>query len=226
MGKGYARLTVFLFLLGTLLPAQAWCLDVFIGPRIGTLGAGAEAGIEFTDFIKLRGVVQGFKWTIDDKKVSGIEYDFGMNSFTAGALLDIHPLGISPVGGSFRVSAGAFYNANNFSLEAKPTETVTIGGTDYTASNVDRLDADVDFNDIAPYVGIGWGTSPGLLPFSFTADMGVLYQGSPRVDLSSPRARDNAALAASIESEEDDMEDDLSSWKWYPVVMVGFAISF
>ncbi|MFO7595001.1 MAG: hypothetical protein R6W92_01510, partial [Desulfocurvibacter africanus] len=112
------------------------------------------------------------------------------------------------------------------SLEARPTETVTIGGTDYTASEVDRLDADVDFNDIAPYVGIGWGTSPGLLPFSFTADMGVLYQGSPRVDLSSPRARDNAALAASIESEEDDMEDDLSSWKWYPVVMVGFAISF
>lgn len=225
MGKDYARLTILLFLLVTLLPAQAWGLDYFIGPRLGTLGAGGEAGVEFNDFIKLRGVVQGFEWTLHDRKASGIEYDdFQMDFLTAGALLDIHPLGILPIGGSFRVSAGAFYNGNKLSLSDSPSGNVSIGGQTYASSDIGKLDADIEFNDIAPYLGIGWGTSPGLLPFSFTADLGVLYQGSPRVSMN---ASGNAAgLDAALEREEDDLEDDLSSWKWYPVAMIGFAISF
>ncbi len=226
MDKVYARLIALLLLLGTFFPAQAWGLDVFIGPRLGTLGVGAEVGVGFTDFIKLRGVVQGLDWTLEDKKVSGINYDFDLDFFTAGLLLDIHPLGIMPVGGSFRVTAGALYNANKLSLEARPTQSVSVGGTDYAASDVERLDADVKFNNIAPYVGLGWGTSPSLLPFAFTADLGVLYQGSPRVSLNSPKANTTSGLAESLEREQEEMKDDLSSWKWYPVAMVGFAIIF
>ena len=44
---------------------------------------------------------------------------------------------------------------------------------------LDRLDADVEFNSFAPYLGIGWASgTPGTAGFIFSADLGVLYQGS------------------------------------------------
>lgn len=222
MGKGYARSTALVVLMLVFTPALAWS-DVFIGPRIGTLGVGGEVGVTFTDFVKLRGVVQGFAMNLDDKDVGGVEYDFGMDLLTAGAILDFHPLGISPIGGSFRVSAGVFYNGNSFDLTSRPSSAVNIGGTSYTPDQIGELKADVEFNPIAPYVGLGWGTSPGLLPIDFTVDLGVLYQGSPSVDLSSSR---DQISAADLKREERDMEDDLSSWTWYPVIMLGVAFTF
>lgn len=220
MSKSYLRPAAMAILMLFSMPVTAWG-DVFVGPRVGTLGAGGELGVTFTDFIKLRGVVQGFSWTLEDKKVGGVDYDIGMDFLTAGLILDFHPLGISPVGGSFRVSAGAFYNANSFDLDSKDRE-VNLGGTTYQA----KLNGDVEFNPIAPYVGLGWGTSPGLLPFDLTVDLGVLYQGAPKVDLSSPQADSTPGLAQAMEREEDDIEDDLSSWTWYPVIMLGVAITF
>ncbi len=222
MGKGYARSTALAILMLVFMPAKAWG-DVFIGPRIGTLGVGGEVGVTFTDFFKLRGVVQGFGLTLDGESVGDVEYDFGMDLLTAGAILDFHPLGISPVGGSFRLSAGVFYNGNSFDLTSRPSKPVNVGGTTYQPNEVGRLDADVEFNPIAPYVGLGWGTSPGLLPIDFTVDLGVLYQGSPSVDL---RSTNNQISAADLKREERDMEDDLSSWTWYPVIMLGVAFTF
>jgi len=226
MDKRHVRLLVLAFLLVTLLPARAWGLGVFIGPRVGTLGVGLEAGYELNDFIKLRGNVNGINWNLDNTKVSGIKYDFDMNLLTAGMLLDIHPLGISPIGGSFRISAGAYYNGNSFDLTSRPTQSVRIGDNNYTPGEVGRLDAEVDFNKFAPYLGLGWGTSPSLLPIHFTLDLGILYQGSPQVSLSSPAAGSTPGLAEDIKREERNMEDDLSSWTWYPVAMLGVVISF
>lgn len=227
MNKGHSRTAVLVIFLLLLLPTRAWG-DVFIGPRVGTLGVGAEAGVTFTDFVKLRGVVQGFSWTLEDKEVNNIEYDFGMDFLTAGAIVDVHPLGISPVGGSFRLSAGAFYNGNSFDLTSTPSGTVNIGGQDYTSDDVAKLKADVEFNQFAPYVGLGWGTSPGLLPFDFTLDLGVLYQGEPKVSLSASASDsvDTEEFRSNLDREEQDMEDDLSSWTWYPVVMLGVAFTF
>jgi len=63
-----------------------------------------------------------------------------------------------PFANNFRISAGAMFNRNKFSMKGQPTGgTFTINGTTYPASDVGSFDAQVDFNKAAPYIGIGYG---------------------------------------------------------------------
>lgn len=190
--------------------------------KLGTLGAGVEIMHYFSPVLSGRLGVNAFSYDfsqVDD----GIEYDYELDLSTFSALLDWHP-----AEGSFYLSAGIFNNANELSGVAKPASSYTIGDTTYPASAVGTLNGKVDFDSPAGYLGIGWGNAydhDGGFGWSF--DLGVLFQGSPKVDLTAtgPFAND-PTLQADLAREEARLEDEYSSYKYFPVVSFGVSYQF
>jgi hypothetical protein len=136
------------------------------------------------------------------------------------------------VGGSgFRLSAGAVVNDNEVSGTGQgvPGTLLEIGDALFPAEEVGRLEAEVTFDDVVPYLGIGWGNAVadgGGLGISL--DIGVLFQGEPEADFRAVGANPLIAdlLDQEIAAEEQEIQDDLDQFQYYPVISLGLSYKF
>lgn len=199
--------------------------DLTLGVAAGTPGIGVEAGWSFNDYLALRAGAQGFSYSYDGEE-SGIEYDSDLDLRSAALYLDWHPFG-----GSFHLSAGAFANGNEVNAQAVPGPggTYEIDGIEFTTAEVGNLAGTVDFDSVAPYLGLGWrgrgGEDGGL---GFSVGVGVLFQGSPDVALSSTGGSlsGDPLLQDAIAAEEQELEDDVDQYEFYPVLSLGVTYTF
>ena len=192
--------------------------------KVGTLGIGFDASTPINETYSVRVNINGLSYS-DTQDSDGNTYDGTLDLFTAGLLLDAYPFQ-----NNFRLSTGVYYNDNGFSGSVTPlgTQTVEINGVTYTSTDITKLNTDVTFNKIAPYLGIGWGNDAKDKGWGFTFDLGVLYHGEGTASLTTDI--NNPALATQINNglilEEQNVNDDLSSFKLYPVVSFGINRSF
>lgn len=213
----------FLFLLsGT----AAWA-DVGVLLKAGTLGAGLDVSVGMSESLGLRLQANGLSYEYDVTE-SDVEYSADLELKSAGLLLDWHPFS-----GVFRVSAGAYWNGNEATAVGRPTGgTYEINGVTYNAADIGSLNGRIDFKRVAPYFGIGWASTPKAgrgMTFSF--DLGVLYQGEPNVGLttvcgpalSTPQCD---ALRSNVAAEQASLKEELSDYKFHPVVSFGIGYRF
>src|SRR5208283_4963236 len=138
-----------------------------------------EAAFPVMQSVDARIGLNTFQYSFNKTTTSGAaslptNYSGNLNLGSLEALADWHPWQ-----GSFRLSGGLVYNNNKFSMTATPSNgTINIGGQAFNFASA-SANANVDFNKIAPYLGIGWGRTPKNTGLSFTSDIGVLFQGSP-----------------------------------------------
>ncbi len=190
--------------------------------KVSTLGGGIEAEKTFSDATGGRVGVNYFTGEYS-ATIDNIDYDVDLNLMTVSAILNWHPFK-----GLFRISGGAMYNDNHIDITAAPSLSYEIGDTTYSASNVGTLEGKVTFNEIVPYIGIGWDTSFGKNNrFGLLVDLGIMYQGSPDIELSAngPIAS-NQAFQSDVQAEEDKLQDDLDQYEYYPVIGVGLSYRF
>ncbi|ABI58198.1 hypothetical protein ACN2MM_00320 [Alkalilimnicola ehrlichii MLHE-1] len=210
---GIALALVLLFSAGTGHAAGPFA----VGVKAGTTGLGLEGTLGVSDRVNLRASVSGLDYSTDVEE-DDIEYDGTLKVRSAGVLADWYPFG-----GRFRLSAGGFYNGNEFRGSAQE-EGLPIGEGVYDA----RLDAEVDWRRFAPYLGIGWGNALAGGRLSFSSDIGVLFTGSPRVRLDG--TTNNPVLEEQfredVRREEESLEDDLEDLKYYPVISVALSYRF
>lgn len=206
------------FAMAGLLASPVALADLGLGVKAGTLGLGVEGTVGLATGVNLRAGLNSFSYDYSDS-ASGINYDVDLDLKSYALLLDWHPFA-----GSFKLTAGVLSNRNGATMTATPTGSVTIGNTTYPASAVGQLRGEVDFKSSAPYAGIGWGNAAGKtrgLGFSF--ELGVLFQGAPEVTLTST----NPAVAQNdLDAEAREIEDDVSSFKSYPVISFGLSYQF
>jgi hypothetical protein len=91
------------------------------------------------------------------------------------------------------------------------------------------MTAKLDFKTIAPYAGLGWGNGVGEdKKLGFTLDLGVAFQGSPEATLAATGGvlATDANFLANLEREERNLEDDIKSFKLFPVLTVGLSYRF
>lgn len=192
--------------------------DVGINLKAGTLGAGVELSKSFSDKFSVGLGFNSYDFKTTDS-ASDIDYDFNFDLQSVALFANYHPFG-----GAFHFTGGAVYNKNELNLIGKPTGTnYVINGQTYTAAQVGTLTGQLTFNSTAPYLGLGWGNRPGGR-LGLSADIGVLYQGSPKLALSATGAA--AGLASDVEQERRSAEEDLSDLKWYPVLSLGMYFRF
>ncbi|WP_304639765.1 hypothetical protein [Pseudomonas sp.] len=216
-----------LSLASLLTPGLASADNIAVGVYAGTSGLGLGATYNLTDAFNLRGTVNYFDYDYDTT-VDDLEYELDLKLSTLELLLDWHPLR-----GGFRVSGGLIGNGNELSGtgRARSGTTVEFGDQLFTAAELGTIDATVDFRSVVPYIGIGYGNLFQGSRLSFTADLGVMFQGSPSARIrTNPPAGVDPEVAARIEAaratEEASLEDELKRFRHYPIARVGLAYRF
>lgn len=201
---------------------DAQAADVAIGVKASTLGISGELVTNIIPaMLNARLQVNGFNY---NATVNGTDFttDASLKLFSAGAIADYYPFA-----GKFRLSAGMYYNANKITVVGVPTAagTFTFNGTTYTSASIGSVNSTIDFNKVAPYVGLGWGDSVSDgSPFGVSFELGALYQGTPKTTLTTSNTV--AGLAADIEAERVKLQNDLNSFKFYPVISFGLNYKF
>ncbi len=193
-----------------------------LGFKTGTLGLGGELTTSLAPNVNLRGSIQWLDLDFD-VEFDDIDYDVDVDFFNPLLLVDWYPFQ-----GGFRVSGGLLFNGSDISLDATPSEAIEIGDRYYAPAEIGSLRGESDFDDIAPYVGIGFSNPLSRNGhWGFTADAGVAFIGSPNVDLrvTGPSAAD-PELLADLAKEEREIEDDLDKVRFYPVLSLTLYYRF
>ena len=198
--------------------------SVDVGVNAGTLGAGPTLGVTIVPNKFRARLTTGFLDYSDSATSEGIKYEGDLELRNAALIGDYHPFG-----GLFRLSAGAVINGNEFNATGTVVsgQTYTSNGVTYTAGAGDSVNASVEFDDLAPYAGFGWGTAGVEGGLSLSADIGVMFQGTPEADISVDTAPALQAQADRYAREaEDDLNNELEDFEMYPVIQIGAVYRF
>ena len=155
-----------------------------------------------------------------DATESDVSYDLDLELKNFAILADWHPFE-----GAFRLSGGILLNGNGLTGLAKPKAPVAIGNANYDLTSVNL---DISYNSVAPYFGLGWDTTFGDDDnWGFAFDLGLIYSGSPDATLNvSGPDEANPLLADDLNRERQELQSDLDTLKWWPVVSAGVVYQF
>ena len=196
-----------------------------VSATASTLGAGVEIkhalGANFAARVRLN----GGKVSAPDVGSNNIDYKGDLKVSAGGVVLDYHP------GGHwFRLSGGVFLNGTKVNVDGKPSGgNFTFNGTTYTAAEIGSVKGKVQFDRVAPYVGIGLSRTPDLAPgVSISADLGALLVGQPKSSLDvSCGAAVPLVTCSQLQSDADierrKFEHDAHRYSVYPVISVGLG---
>lgn len=208
--------------------------------NLGTQGAGISIGYEFNKYFKMRMRGAYLAADYDDEWDHDVEGKFEFDGNNAGILFDYHPFG-----GVFHLTAGL--NFSKMELTAKGRlqhnyagKSYELGGyTFYAEGNEASVDAKYDWNDLQPYLGIGWSTDgDGDSSLYFTMDIGVNFIGKGKFSISGMNGvmikdpngnlidATNQILEDAVLEEGKDFFDIADKIIVYPVIQLGMGYRF
>jgi hypothetical protein len=205
------------------LQAQAAVVGVGVTAKVGTTGLGVDLTVPLiSNWLNLRSGYN-FGEIHPSTTQAGIKYKGDLHLESIPILLDLHPFH-----GNFRITGGVYYNKNDVGLSSFIGSGQEIGGVPVPVDT--NLNANVTWSkEFAPYLGIGWGNAADDntldLPIAvgFSLDIGAFYQGSPDVLLTESS---NLVGPIDLAIEQKKLEEELSDFKFYPVITVGIHIRF
>ena len=209
------------------------------GAKVSTLGIGFEAATAVTPRSNVRG---GFNFLNYDATSSshGIAYDGSLRLRSIQVVYDQYLFR------GFHVSPGMLlYNGNKADAIAsvRAGESFSLGDVRYFSHQVTPVTGTASFKlrKVAPMVLFGVGN---MLPrnsrhLGFNFDFGVVFQGSPDVQLNlagaacavSPttacvNAATDPVVQSNLRREQERISADLQPFKYYPVVSAGMSWKF
>ena len=206
-------------------------IKVSVAARISTLGLGIEASTLVTPNVAVRLGYNGYSYS-HTESYQGVDYDGKLKLSSVPLFADLYP----STNSGFHVTAGLLFNSNSVTAHGKPnvsggTQTFTLNGNPYTVSDVGSLDARMSFSKTSPYLGIGFGKPAGggsMVQFLF--DLGVVFQGKPKLSLTRSGGTTDPTLSATINTDlnaqRDKTQHDVNKFQYYPVVSFGVAYHF
>ena len=105
-----------------------------------------------------------------------------------------------------------------------------IGNGTFSAADVGTLQSLTSFDSVAPYPGVGYDFEI-FGKVALNLDFGVLWQGEPTVTLEATGLANappevQASLITEPETERLQLAEEMSDFKAWPVVSLGFIYSF
>jgi len=217
--------TILLLMLSILLSCGAGCTDsgrYAISGKTSTLGLGGEFTTAIRSDINARVGYNMLDIDIDDEEIEDVDFDIGVDLSSFTALADWYVFN-----NSFRISGGIISMDHEIDLDARPTETIEIGDVEYLPSEVGSLYGSIESDEVAPYLGIGWGNPlTSSRRWGFTCDFGVAFTDTPDVTLDATGGTEPAGFRAELEKQRKDIEDFFDDFKLYPVIAVSFFYRF
>ncbi len=192
-----------------------------VGAKAGTLGLGVEATWRPFTYMDVRFGANQYDY-VDNGYYGNVNYDAVLN------LDSVYVTGNFRFPASpFRLTVGAYENNNKLNgTSGENDDVLFIGGDPYPADAVGTLTKQTTFAATSPYFGVGFDVTV-LGSVGLILDFGVLWQGSPNVDLSADGALSgDPTFEASMEAERLLLEEELGDMKAWPVVSLGFVVNF
>ena len=197
--------------------------DFWVGVKAGTLGYGAEASWRALEWLDVRAGANFYDYD-DNGGQAGINYD-GTLALDTIYLTGNFRFPLSP----FRLTAGGFMNNNEVKLVSQAMPAYDVGNTQgYLPAEVGTLQSVASFDDVSPYVGVGYDFSL-MDRLGLSLDFGLLWQGEPTVSMTSDGALaqiSDPGFLADLETERLELQDELKDLKAYPVLSIGFNFNF
>ncbi len=197
--------------------------DFWVGLKAGTLGYGAEVSWRPIGWLDIRAGANFFDYE-DTGSQAGINYD-GTLALDTLYLTGNFRFPLSP----FRLTAGAVSNNNEVRLVSQAMPTYELGGTQgYLPAEVGTLQSVTSFDGVSPYLGAGFDFTL-MDRLGLSLDFGILLQGEPQVSLTSDGSLAlivDPGFLADLESERQELENELEDMKAYPVISIGFNFNF
>lgn len=208
----------FIGLAVSLLATTASAQSVSVGARAGTLGPGIEVSAAISSHFNLRGTANYLNYSRSDEIRDfdiRLMADSDVRLASFGLMADILPFK-----DVLRLSAGFFWNENQYHALVTPLEGYSIEGKTFSPERIGTMEATLGHRRmVQPYFGLGLGNpTSGRLTFLF--DIGMLHTDSPQVEMI------GTGMIAPTANQAGDLEAGLYSFRWYPVAAVGFSISF
>lgn len=210
-------------LAGLAIPGSAAALDFAAGAHAGTMGPGVEITLGLNPHLNLRAGINSGKYEIMEiEDEDGLEYDDPEVDFdNQYVMLDFYPFS----GGKLHLTAGYFMNSNTIATSARVDDTNTQIGNQ-TADIDTQVNALLSFDD-GGYAGIGFGNSTKGGWLHFGVDIGVVLQGSPKVDIEVIEPPAGITISEeSIAAEEREFEEENKDFDMWPMINVGLSIQF
>lgn len=199
-------------------PETATAQRAALGVRAGTPGIGWDFTVGLNERFHARTGASYFGYgrtegaDADDVDLA-IEWDARL--FSVSALVDFYPW---PRRG-IRLSGGLLYNGNLGDVEVEATEPYTVGSRTFTPDELGRLDGELSFSTLAPYLGVGFGNVLSMSRrVGVALDLGMLYHRRPFVDL------DGDGMIQPTAEQSPQLEENLESFRFFPVVSLGIAV--
>ncbi len=212
-----------------------------IGLTASTLGAGVQAAVSVSKYSNVRGGFNAFNYT-DNFTKDGVNYSGTLKLRSAQVTYDQY----FPHLGGFHISPGALIyddNSGNATANVPGGQSFTLGSTTYYSSSTNAVNGNgaITFSKAAPMVLFGFGN---LLPrskrhFGVNFEAGVVFQGSPNAKLNLAgssclinattgcvNAATDPGVQSNVQSEQTKLNNDLSPFKYYPVISIGFSYKF
>jgi len=200
----------------------SYAQGIAVSGRVSTLGLGIEITKSFTETINIRLGGNYFSFS-SDGTTDEIDYERDINLRSASISTDWFPFE-----GGFRMSGGLLFNGNGLNSTAKPAVEFNIGDIAYPSIQVGILTGEMNFREFAPYLGVGWGNAVGEdKKFGIVFDLGIVFQGSPDVNLSaSGLIALDPTFQRDLAEEEKNLEEEYEDFKYYPVISFGVTYRF
>jgi hypothetical protein len=223
------KFKLFIGLLSAIAMASIVSAETGVGLKVGTLGVGIDVATSVFDVSPAKASVRVngnyFSYSRDES-LSDVKIDGKLKLQSVGIVGDWYPFS-----GSFRLSAGAYYNQNKVEVAGKPTGgSYTFNGATYTSAQVGTLDGRAKLgNSFAPYAGLGWGNTLGdSKRWGFFTEIGALFTGSPKLSLVSRNGvlSNDATFLSNLEQERRQAQEDINMVSVYPVVSIGVTYKF
>ena len=226
-----------IFLLVFLFTTNASAVDVGVGLKAGTLGAGVDITVALTKTINARiGItsidIEGEDETIEvgDSGSTGdldaeLDFDFGATAL----LIDWYVFD-----GTFHLTGGLVRNDSKVSFSGALQDGIVVDGEVLDPSDINgNISGDISLGEsFQPYIGVGWGRKAGIEPgLSVSVELGVALLDpsanlNANVDVSGSNSLTQAELDDLVKGIEDDATDDLSALEAWPVLSIGVNYAF
>ncbi len=206
-----------------------------VNGNAGTNGLGLELSYRMSEQLRIRSGYHSYDFSL--------EVDADDNNGTAGdelknkGDLELSNLGLLvdwyPWAGKFRLSTGVIINRNEFSVETvcENPSGCEVGSNSFTRSEIGTITTRIDVDDYNPYIGFGWDKALDVTRrWNLSFEVGAYYQGTPSVEMTSSGSCTTFLIIqqcqTSFEEEEQELEDELEEFVWYPAISIGIGYRF
>ncbi|MEO6324687.1 MAG: hypothetical protein ABIT01_05125 [Thermoanaerobaculia bacterium] len=205
--------------------------QVALGVLAGAPGVGLELTVGLTPGINIRAAGQGLPTFSRSATERDVSYDADLKVRSGMAAFDI---GLTR-SGAVSFSLGVAYVDITATAVSRGLAPIRINGVTYAVPADGLLVGSAKTgNSIAPYGGFRFGNPVGAgSPLRLTFDLGVLYTGSPKIELGTAVPNDpripasvRAQFYSDLEAERVREEDEISKYKFIPVIQLGLHFRF